>query len=170
MTSTLQSMLNSFFISKPKPKPRAVRRPLPPVTPEELMNAPTGLALPTGARSGPNCGVTATAVVCGLTFDEAWHKLRNGRNANWKGKTTVADWMHVLTNMGIAHEVRMVKTMTLHRWVNVYSKRGVTYMVRTSGHVQVVKDGWVLDQGGAKPLHKFWGRAKRLTHVIEILT
>lgn len=129
---------------------------------------PTGFALPQGARLGPNCGVTAVAVVCGISFDEAWNALRFGRTRNWKGRTTVSDWIRVLMSRNVSHEVRLARRTTLQHWTTYYAKPGVTYMVRTTGHVQVVKDGWVLDQLGAKPIGLFWGRRKRLTHIIEI--
>ena len=130
---------------------------------------PCGFALPDGARLGPNCGVTAVAIVCGITFDEAWTSLRFGRNRNWKGRTTVSDWLRVLVSRNVPFEVRLPRPTTLQHWATFYAKPGTTYMVRTTGHVQVVKDGWVIDQLGPRRVSQFWGRRKRISHIIEIM-
>lgn len=160
--SYLDKMLNNILVEK-----KVIKRKPEPVI--DYTDKPTGFALPDGARLGPNCGVTAVAIVCKLTFHEAWHMLRNGRNANWKGKTFVSDWIQVFQKLGIKHDQRMVTGMTLERWMKTYARPGVTYMARTTGHVQVVKDGWCIDQMGAKPIANFWGRRKRITHIIEIM-
>lgn len=157
--SYLEKMLNNILVDKP-------------AKPEPVVNhtdRPVGLALPQGARMGPNCGVTAVAIVCGLTFDEAWNKLRGNRNANWKGRTYVEDLLKALYDHGIKYECRREFGYTLHTFVKCFARPGVRYIVRTSGHVQVVKDGWAVDQLGSKPIASFWGRRKRVSHVIEIV-
>ena len=159
-------MLNNLMNDRPLSQRTARPRPTPVVSHGER---PTGFSLPQGSRSGPNCGVTAVAIICGLTFDDAWNRLRGKRNANWKGKTTVRDWIAVLEQLGVKHDLRTVTGMTLQTFVQTKARKGVRYMARTSGHVQVVQDGWVIDQMGAKHISQFWGRRKRLTHIIEIM-
>ena len=57
---------------------------------------PEGLALPEGARSGPNCGVTAMAIAANISFDAAWDLLerlhrdrRGGLLSNIKTKNNM---------------------------------------------------------------------------------
>lgn len=132
------------------------------------LTAPTGMALPEGVPHGPNCGVTAMAVITGKPFKEMWTRMGARYSGNWRGRTNIGDLMSILDQEGIKYDLRYSIPINLTTFVRTRAKPGVTYMVRTSGHFQTVKDGWVVDQGGLKPIDKHWGRKKRLTHIIEI--
>ena len=132
------------------------------------LNAPTGMTLPEGVPFGPNCGVTAMAVITKKPFKELWRRMGERRSGNWKGRTSLPDLVKILNEEGITHELRTGPSVTLTTFIRRVARPGVQYMVRTSGHFQVVKDGWVVDQGGPKPISIFWGRRKRITHYIII--
>ena len=121
----------------------------------------------------PNCGVTAVAIAAGVTFQVAWDILKKigNRNGNWKGVTYVHQQVTALKELGVKYQHNYIKGRpTLQQWVQWETKPGVTYMVVTTGHVQVVKDGKVVDQT-PEPVHytKFWGARKKVREVIEIL-
>jgi hypothetical protein len=85
-----------------------------------------GMSLPADNRRGPNCGVTAIAIVAEIS-------------------------------------------MTLATFVKRCAKPGRRYLVTTSGHAQVVQNGHVADQTGSHPIALYWGRNKRVTHLVEVM-
>lgn len=134
-----------------------------------ITNHPIGFALPEGNRTGPNCGVTAVAIVTGLPFNNIWNRIKSKYKGNWKGRTKPMDWFQVLEEQGINHEVSVVpSTPQLLFWARAYAKKDTAYMVMTTGHVQVVKNGWVIDQGGPKPVRDHWGRRKKVKLIVEL--
>lgn len=60
--------------------------------------------------------------------------------------------------------------MTLRAFAMYHAKPGVAYLVRTTGHVQVVKDGWIIDQLGPKPASAHWGARKFVSHYSTVTT
>ena len=58
---------------------------------------------------------------------------------------------------------------SLKKFVEWGTAKGTLYVVTTSGHAQVVMDGWVTDQGGSRPIDKYWGRNKRVQAVEVII-
>lgn len=129
---------------------------------------PTGFAVPAGDKQGPNCGVTAVSIVCGIPFDQAWTELGVNKGPQWKGWTTVMDWIRVFNSYSIKYTLLKHRRPTLQAFVRQSASTGVRYMVRTTGHVQLVENGWVIDQAGPAHISKYWGRRKRITHVIEL--
>tara|TARA_R100000808_G_C2155393_1_gene167756 strand:+ start:8688 stop:9428 length:741 start_codon:yes stop_codon:yes gene_type:complete len=162
---------------------------------------PEGLALPEGARSGPNCGVTAMAIAANISFDAAWDLLerlhrdrRGGLLSNIKTKnnmfskktkftgatyddvreiaykkiglkTTKINWKNIFN---IAKKSGGHTVLTLKNFVEWGTVKGKTYIVTTTGHVQVVRDGWVIDQGGAKHIDEFNGKNKHINSIHEV--
>ncbi len=139
--------------------------------------------LPTGNRLGRNCGVTAVALLAGVPFNKAWDKLEvlhrqtrilRGRvrhPRNWPGTTNHRDRTLALVAFGCdVVEVPLRRRMTLATWVLRYSRPGVTYMVRTTSHVQTVMDGRIVDQTTERPEHprEYWGSGKYVTLVTEV--
>lgn len=123
--------------------------------------APTeGMSLPSDAIFGPNCGVTAVAIVAGVPFATAWAQLGRGHGKSWKGRTTHAQRIQALKVLGVSFDELEPRRMTLETFVRRFAKPGARYMVRTTGHVQVVQDGMVADQGGVVEAAKHWGRRK----------
>ena len=45
-----------------------------------------------------------------------------------------------------------------------------TYIISTTRHTQVIKNGWAIDQAGAKLICDFWGKNKKVKSVIKILS
>lgn len=112
---------------------------------------PDGLALPADARMGPNCGVTAVAIVAGVSFAEAFAMLRGSKSARWKGRTTESERLAVLARLGVTLSrihVRRMTLATLARRLDPTRR----YIVRTTGHVQVLQGGQMIDQCGPRPV------------------
>ena len=142
---------------------------------------PDGMNLPEGARNGGNCGVTAVAIAANVSFDQAWdlfkqHCPRIKDNKRWTGGTYDRERNTVMKKLGIKYANVPSKTFlnsnrlpTLKRFVEWNTKKGALYIVTTTHHVQVVKDGWVIDQSGAREIENYWGRNKIVDRV-EIIT
>ena len=146
---------------------------------------PEGLALPDGARNGPNCGVTAMAIAANISFDSAWDLLKRvgtkingttGRPKKFTGATFNADRELAYKKIGLKTKKidwEKIKSsghtvLTLKNFVEWGTAKGKTYIVTTTGHVQVVKDNWVIDQGGAKPIDEFHGKGKHVDQIHEV--
>ena len=143
---------------------------------------PEGLSLPEGARSGPNCGVTAMAIAANISFDSAWDLLErvDKRSKKFTGATFDADREIAYKKLGLKttkinfkdrYDIAKKKgnfVLTLKNFVEWGTVKGKTYIVTTTGHVQVVKDNWVIDQGGAKPIAEFHGKAKHVDSIHEV--
>jgi hypothetical protein len=139
-----------------------------------------GMSLPADNRRGPNCGVTAIAIVAEISFAEAWEALAKARplaghrkpTGGWKGRTTAASRRVALELLGVSClEVPLPwrGCMTLATFVKRCAKPGRRYLVTTSGHAQVVQNGHVADQTGSHPIALYWGRNKRVTHLVEVM-
>ena len=150
---------------------------------------PEGLALPEGARSGPNCGVTAMAIAANISFDAAWDllerlhkgKRKYSRKTKFTGatyddvreiaykkiglKTTKINWKDIFS---IAKKSGGHTVLTLKNFVEWGTVKGKAYIVTTTGHCQVVRDGWVIDQAGAKHVDEFHGKNKHINSIHEV--
>ena len=132
-------------------------------------------ALPRDAFMGPHCGVQAVAIVAGKSLNEMLTYFKQtrpiARGNRWSGGTRHHDRVAVLDDIGAAYDVMTRNDMpgyerrkiNLAQFVARFAKPGKVYMVTTTGHVQLVKDGVVLDQGGPKPIAEFRGRRKYLS-------
>ena len=150
-----------------------------------------GLINPEDQRQGPNCGITAIAVATGISFDKSWnlHKQVNfrKRDGRWKGSTHDGERKLVLHKLKIKFvnhicynkfNFKYKKSsvvpfshypITLRKYIELNCNKTSTYIITTTGHVQVVKGKSVVDQGGVKTIEGFWGRNKKVVSVIEIL-
>lgn len=126
----------------------------------------------------PVCGVLAVAIAADRPFLEVFGLFAEKRSGNWKGRTTPQERVRVLTLLGVNYQTHQAglskllpRQMTLACWVREFARPGVTYIVTTSGHVQIVKDGEVLDQTNpfAVPVGRHWGHRKMVRMVLEIL-
>ena len=72
--------------------------------------------------------------------------------------------MEVLEHLQADFQPMQMPRMTLDKFCNWYAEDDTTYMVTTTGHVQLVRiinsEPFVLDQTGCKPLSEYWGRRK----------
>ena len=145
---------------------------------------PERLSLPEGARSGGNCGVTATAIAAGISFDQAWelfekHCSRIRKSKRWTGAAYDYERKIVMKKLGLSHRVMKFPELvykigncskpSLKKFVEWGTAKGTLYIVTTTSHVQIVQDGWVTDQSGSKPIDKYWGKNKRVQSVEVII-
>ena len=112
-----------------------------------------GLACPDGVEYRPVCGVVAVAAAAGITFEAAWRALSVYYGPRWGGRTYDEHRMKALRKLGVKLEpVRLPRRrLTLNaalRWF----RPGVRYIVRTTDHVQIIKDDIILDQSGSRPV------------------
>jgi hypothetical protein len=126
------------------------------------------LQLPSDARRGPNCGVTAIAAATGESFQRVWAlcAARSSRK-RFKGGTIHNQRVEVLEHLQADFQPMQMPRMTLDKFCNWYADDDTTYMVTTTGHVQLVRiinsEPYVLDQTGCKPLSEYWGRRKYIS-------
>jgi hypothetical protein len=123
-------------------------------------------------KDGPNCGVTAVAIVAGVSLDEAMAVIRNIKNKSgrWKGSTRHNDRILALEHFKVPHKAYALHDRRkLFAWVRDRAEPGKLYMLRVTRHVVLVKDGWVLDQGGVKRIEQHRSRNCLLSHVVEIM-
>jgi len=114
----------------------------------------------------PCCGITAISVFTGARFDEVWNFVKSRKRGNWKGSTYHSDQKAALKrfNRGRTVAVKVTSRKTLERFAREDARPGVAYMIRTTGHQQVLKDGIVADQRGSTHVSEYWGRRKRVVH------
>ena len=141
------------------------------------------LALPVDAQRGPNCGLTALAVVAGVTLAEATaayiRQYPRYVGSNWKGGTRWTYTMQAAKHLGVRYvddtpldpryTIRIVKRMSLKTFVKKHALPGKRYMVRTTGHVQVLQDGMVIDQGGVRHIDEYRGAGKIVKDALRIV-
>lgn len=127
-----------------------------------MTNATTDIA--------PNCGPAAVAYAVNANISEIMDLCRSAFKfgANWKGRTSVSMLVKLCRMYDRPTKVSRTKGRTLASWVEWETKRGVSYIVRTGGHFQHVKDGIVSDQHMSVPVADFHWKSKRVTHVIEL--
>lgn len=131
------------------------------------------LSVPAGNRLNGNCGVTAVAAVAGVHFDEAFELIRKSRGAGdrWKGSSNNFDRKKALDALGVKY-TQQPRTrgpkQTLRKWIEWNAKPDATYIVTTTGHVQVVKGSTVLDQQGPSDISEYWGKSKWVKSVLLI--
>jgi hypothetical protein len=131
------------------------------------------MTLPPDNKVGPNCGVTCVAIAAGVTFEKAWRTLRplrRGGRGRWNGATSHSERKKALDVLGVKYkQLKDSDTYhcTLRGLYDKYLRTGKLYMVRTTGHVQMVRNGLILDQSG---LHNMegWRARKRVRDVLLI--
>jgi hypothetical protein len=129
--------------------------------------------LPPGAFAGPNCGVTAVAIAAGVSMSKAWNLFTANytMSSNWRGGTRHNERLTVLDQLNVTYREFKSERMTLTAFAANTKGDDKTYMVTTTGHVQMLRNGQVLDQRGVVPVGKHWGRRKFINKpVLEIIT
>lgn len=140
------------------------------------------LALPVDAQRGPNCGLTALAVVAGVTLAEATaayvRQYPRRVGSNWKGGTRWKYTLQAAKHLGVryvddtpldpSYTCRIVKRMSLKTFVKKHALPGKRYMIRTTGHVQVVQDGMVIDQRGVRHIDEYRGAGKIVKDALRL--
>lgn len=125
---------------------------------------------------GGHCGVLATAIFAGRTFQEAWDALARyqpRKRTKWKGGTRHDHRKRVLEGWGVPHRDALHVTSvdialtgmsprslaasgllprcSVTTFARRHAKPGVLYMLRVGRHVVTLRDGIVMDQTGAAP-------------------
>lgn len=136
------------------------------------MNRPLdGLNPPPDNKLGPNCGVTCVALAAGISFQQAWNEFaRHHRSGRWKGSTTHIQRKAVLDKLGVKYvELKLTKGCTLKSFILKHASKNKLYMVRTTRHVQMIKDNIISDQAGPKYWHLGgWRLNKHVKNVLLI--
>jgi len=120
------------------------------------------------ASSLPCCGVYAVALLAGRSigpfFNEA--KALLGHNGNWKGRTYWHERKTLLELCGLAYQdvspPAWSPRLCLKTWAKKHAQPGVTYLVDTTGHTQVVRDGVVIDQHATRRIGEPVLKSRRL--------
>jgi hypothetical protein len=136
-----------------------------------VTNTPDTLFTLASLKDGPNCGVTAVAIAAGVSLDEAMAVIRKikGKSRRWKGGTLHKDRILALEHFKVAHKAYSLKDRRkLYTWARDRAEPGKLYMLRVTGHVILLKDGWCMDQSGPRRIEAFRCRNRFLTHVVEI--
>lgn len=119
----------------------------------------------------PNCGVTAVAIAAGVPIDQAMEVVRKikGKSRRWKGSTKHNDRILALEHFKVPHRhYALHDKRRLYTWVRDRAEPGQLYLLRITGHVLLVKDGWCMDQHGPCRIEVYGYRGSLLTHVVEI--
>ena len=131
-----------------------------------------GFAVPAGVPRGPNCGVTAVAVLTGKSFADVWEAFRAicNKGPRWEGLTSRKERDAVCNSFGFdVKHVRMMRKPSLHVFTKMAAVSNVgPLLVRTGGHVQVIWNNHALDQSGVKPIGEYWGRNKRVSEFSKV--
>jgi hypothetical protein len=117
----------------------------------------------------PLCGVHAVAHVADKSVKEMFYmfKRRFNKPGQWRGRVTHQERGIMLNQLGIEYKHVVGTTGTLSRWVDWHTSKSETYIIETSCHVQVVRDGVVTDQSETKPIDKYrWKRARVVRAIV----
>lgn len=139
------------------------------------------LIRPDGTVTGiGNCGVVALAAATGMSYASVWEwfKTKGGRTAhNWLGGTTWKERQAFLQDNRIAFDIytgidvrRDFGRINLQSLCRLDEFKGYRLIATTTGHVQAMQDGLVLDQTTpeAVPVAAYWGRRKFITNIVVL--
>lgn len=135
---------------------------------------------PLGFKSGMgNCGIVAIAAATGATYDDVWEwfRVRNNRPGQWRGSTSPRDYMAAFSNFS-KNESRKIfegrvsnkkpgqqRPIPLHYWASIYNRKfpGATFVLSSTNHTMMLKDGILLDNWEIKPVNEHKSRGRRIT-------
>lgn len=124
-----------------------------------------------------NCGITAVAIVAGVSFAKAHaafmkvpsYAKRYARARTRHGATTWSERQRALVLLGVdTRDVSLPRRMNLLNLVYRLDP-SETYIVTTTRHVQVVRGRYVTDQRGAKHVTEYWGAGKLVQGVQRVV-
>ncbi len=137
-----------------------------------MLDYPTGFDKETMSNK-PICGVLAMAIVCEVSYDVAHAACKKALfelfpyRKRFGGATNLRINDIVMSRLAVKFERHNVKGMLrLHDWVRRYTKPGVTYLVRTPGHIMTVRNHAVIDQH--KHNNFLLCQNRKVTHWYEI--
>lgn len=109
------------------------------------------------------CGVISVALFTGASFNDVWTTIQrvHRKPGNWKGSTRHNERMSAARKLNKGRSAAFkTQRMTLRRWINLHAVDDTTYMVKTTGHIQVVRNGFVYDQSGCWSILDYPGNHK----------
>lgn len=125
-------------------------------------------------RNLPNCGVISVAMICGISYADAWDTIKKLTNANgnWKGRTFDHERRRMFDLMQVTYEILPgVRGMTLGAFLksNQYIRSG-TYEVTVTGHAMTLHRHRLFCQGQAEGVPAWESRMlkKRVRAVLQI--
>lgn len=128
---------------------------------------------------GPCCGVLACAIATQTKFADAWWWFKKTyekcASPRWKGSTYTLWYKAFLDRHNVDYE-RLSPGKFGDNWykkpltyfARVKAKPDTAYLITTTGHAQVLYNDMVVDQRGAVPIGKYWGKLKKVDAAIEI--
>jgi hypothetical protein len=126
------------------------------------------LKIPEGMPTGlGNCGIVGIAIFCGVPYQpvEDFIRKHSRKPSNWKGGTRKPERDAALREFNKSRSVTFKSEgMTLATFVRKHARQNHVYLVRTTGHIQVVLNGMVIDQAGPRPISEHWGRNKHMSY------
>ncbi len=137
-----------------------------------------GMALPSDATMGPNCGLTAMAIAAGCTLAEsrAAYLKHESKKGNWKGGTRKLPRALALRDLGVQYEAiiglngySFLPRVSLKKFCENHTVPCKRYIVTTTGHVQIVRGDEVIDQQGKVNINDYWGKGKIIKDILEII-
>ena len=110
------------------------------------------------------CGVAAVSNVSNVPLSEVHVKFIKlcKKKPTWTGGTHHNERVKVLKYYRVKFQEFKLLGMTLKTFVDQHTVKDTTYIVTTSSHVQVIKNGMVTDQRGTVHISEYWGRNKKL--------
>ncbi|MBN9347488.1 MAG: hypothetical protein J0I48_15040 [Devosia sp.] len=127
--------------------------------------------LPSDHHNGPNCGVTAVAVLAGVPFDLAWETVRRldpKRSPRWRGTTWWYEQRAALRHLGAKVEELPHKGMTLAKFADQHTVKGAAYLVNVTSHCMALIDGVLVDQRGPMPVAEHPARRQRVKYSARV--
>ena len=112
----------------------------------------------------PICGVLSVSKVSNKSLEDTFNTFKklNKKANNWKGRTLHSERVKVLKYFKVKFQEFKLFGMTLKTFTDLHTVKDVTYIINTTSHIQVIKNGTVTDQRGTFPISKYWGRNKNL--------
>lgn len=118
---------------------------------------------------GNDCGIVAIAALTGKPYDEVkdWFKTKNNHPAQWRGRTSIDDYMDALTELGKPDSYKLhtlLRPMPLHMWSRIYCRRypGKKFLVASTRHTMAVQDGIVLDNTDVRHVNEHPSKGSRI--------
>jgi len=131
--------------------------------PAEHDRIPYPSDMPAKASRMGCCGIISVALFTGAGFAEVWDTIRRAHRkpGNWGGGTRHNERLTAIRKLNKGRSAAFkVQRMTLRKWINLHAKDDTTYMIRTTGHIQVVRNGFVYDQSGCWSILEHPGKNK----------
>lgn len=131
--------------------------------------------IPDKIKAMPVCGVIATAIVSGNPFSDVWKYYKVvSEEKSFRGGLLRSKIKQGIQEFGVAYkEIKDLPNSKLRRFKQVATHLdlidpSLAYIIFTTKHVQLLWNGWVIDQGGRKRIKDYHHRNKKVDEVYMI--